>query len=412
MGSDEVEVVIVGAGQAGLATSHELTGLGIEHVILERADAVGSSWAARWDSFCLVTPNMCNLLPGAEYRGERAEGFLPRDEVVQYLAGYAASLASPVHTGTEVTSLVPRSDGRLTLTTDGGDTILTREVVVATGGLRDAFRPNWATQIQSVPVLDASQYRNPDSLPPGGVLVVGSGQTGCQLAEELVTTGRRVVQACGRAPWMPRRIEGRDIFYLIADTAFMEQTLDDVPAGPAARFMSNPQATGRDGGHDLTTRTLQTRGVELAGHVTGVEDGLLFFGGDLAACVAFGDARWADLREAIIGSQVKRGRPVPSLPGSEPFDAGSELDRLRLGEIGSVLLTTGFRPSYRAWIDIPDAFDPMGFPKQVDGRSTTVPGLSFVGVPFMRTRSSQLLMGVGRDAAVVALGIQESLAAA
>lgn len=410
MGSDEVDVVIVGAGQAGLATSHELAGLGIEHVILERTDAVGSSWAARWDSFCLVTPNSRNTLPGGEYRGDQPGSFLTRDEVVQYLAAYSGSIAAPIQMGVDVTALVPGPDGCLTLTSGGGNTVVAREVVVATGGLRDAFRPNWASQIQSVPVVDDSQYRNPDSLPPGGVLVVGSGQTGCQLAEELITTGRRVVQACGRAPWMPRRIEGRDTFDWIAETAFMEQSLDDVPAGPAARFMSNPQATGRDGGHDLTTRTLQARGVELAGHVTGIEDGVVFFGGELAACVAFGDARWADLRDAISKSQVKRGRPVPSMPDVEPFDASSELDRLRLGEIGSVLLTTGFRPSYRAWIDIPDAFDPMGFPTQVDGRSTIVPGLSFVGVPFMRTRSSQLLMGVGRDAAVVARGIQGSLA--
>ncbi|MBB1513755.1 NAD(P)-binding domain-containing protein [Tessaracoccus sp. MC1627] len=412
MGRDEVEVVIVGAGQAGLATSHELTGLGIEHVLLERADAVGSSWASRWDSFCLVTPNSRNTLPGGEYRGDRPEGFLTRDEVVQYLADYATSIAASIRTGVNITSLVPGPDGRLTLTTGGGDTIVSREVVVATGGLRDAFRPSWATQIQPVPVLDASQYRNPDSIPPGGVLVVGSGQTGCQLAEELITTGRRIVQACGRAPWMPRRIEGRDTFDWIAETAFMDQSLDDVPGGPAARFMSNPQATGRDGGHDLTTRTLQTRGVELAGHVTGIEDGVVVFGGDLAACVAFGDARWADLRDAISRSQIKRGRPVPSMPDVEPFDSHDELDHLRLDEIGSVLLTTGFRPSYRAWIDIPEGFDPMGLPLQVDGRSTIVPGVSFVGVPFMRTRSSQLLMGVGRDAAVVARGIQKSLAAA
>lgn len=412
MNGAEVDVVVVGAGQAGLATSHELTGLGVAHAVLDRAASVGGSWAGRWDSFCLVTPNSRITLPGGEYRGEQPAGFLLRDQVVQYLAGYAASLAAPVRTGVEVTSLVPRLDGRLTLTTADGDTIVAREVVVATGGLRDPFRPNWAGQVESVPVLDASQYRNPDSLPPGAVLVVGSGQTGCQLAEELMMAGRRVVQACGRAPWMPRRLEGRDTFEWIAETPFMDQTLDDVPAGPAARFLSNPQATGRDGGHDLTTRTLQKLGVELAGHVTGVEDGSVIFAGDLADCVAFGDARWADLRAAITRSRLARGLAVPNMPEAAPFDTSSELARLNLGEIGSVLLTAGFRPSYRSWIDVPDAFDPMGFPKQVDGRSTIVPGLSFVGVPFMRTRSSQLLMGVGRDATVVARGIQGRLAAA
>ncbi|HSN44126.1 MAG TPA: NAD(P)/FAD-dependent oxidoreductase [Propionibacteriaceae bacterium] len=412
MGTDEIDVVIVGAGQAGLAMSHELSGLGIEHEILERADAVGNSWAARWDSFCLVTPNTCLTLPGGEYSGDQPDGYLRRDEVVQHLADYAASLAVPVRTGIEITSLLPQADQRLALTTAGGDSIVAREVIVATGGLRAAYRPPWAAEVRSLPVLDASQYRNPDSLPPGGVLVVGSGQTGCQLAEELITGGRRVIQACGRAPWMPRRIEGRDTFDWVGQTGFFDQTLADVPVGPAVRFMANPQATGRDGGHDLTTRTLQAMGVELAGHVAAVENGRVTFAGDLAASVAFSDARWADLRDAIRGSQLALGRRAPSFSEVDPFDASAELVRLDLREIASILVTTGFRPAYRAWIDIPSAFDSMGFPRQVDGRSTIVPSLSFIGVPFMRTRASQLLMGVGRDAAIGARGVAARLNAA
>lgn len=412
MGADEIDVVIVGAGQAGLAMSHELSAVGIEHEVLERADAVGSSWAARWDSFCLVTPNSRVALPGAEYPGDQPDGYLRRDEIVQYLADYAACLPVRVRTGTGVTSLVPRSDQGLTLTTAGGESIVAREVVVASGGLRAAFRPPWAAGAHSVPVVDASQYRNPESLPPGAVLVVGSGQTGCQLAEELVTAGRRVVLACGRAPWIPRRIEGRDTFEWLAETTFLDQTLADVPAGPAVRFMANPQATGRDGGHDLTTRTLQARGVELAGHVAAIEHGMVTFAGDLVDSVAFGDARWADLRGLIRASLLARGRDVPAMPDPPPFDGRAELSRLNLREIGSVLVTTGFRPSYRAWIDVPEAFDSMGFPRQVDGRSTAVPGLSFIGVPFMRTRASQLLMGVGRDAGLVARGVQKRLEAA
>ena len=323
---DEIDVVAVGAGRAGLATSHELTALGVAHEVFERADVVA------------------------------------------------------------------------------------RHVVVASGGLRSAYRPPWAAEPR-VTVVDASQYRNPESLPAGAVLVVGSGQTGCQLAEELLTSGRRVVQACGRAPWMPRRIGGRDTFDCLADTGFMDQRLDDIPAGPAARFMANPQATGRDGGHDLTTRTLQALGVELAGHVAGIDGNSVVFADDLADSVAFGDARWGDLCGAIRRWCGSVGRPVPELPDAAPFDASQELHRMTLTGIGSILLTTGFRPSYRAWIDVPGAFDAMGFPVQVDGLSSVTPGLSFVGVPFMCRRSSQLLMGVGRDATLVARGVRQRVAA-
>ncbi len=409
MRSDEIDAVVVGAGQAGLAVSHELTALGIEHVILERSDAVGGTWASRWDSFCLVTPNRTIALPGGEYAGDNPDGYLQRDEIVDHLGDYAASFGAPVRTGVEVTSLRADSDGRLRLTTAGGGVLVAREVIVASGGLGDEFRPAWASEVREVPVVGALAYRNPGSLPDGGVLVAGSGQTGCQLAEELAAAGRRVVLACGRAPWIPRRIEGRDTFLWLRDAGFFGQSLGDVPAGPAARLMANPQATGRDGGHDLSARTLRAMGVELAGRVTGVDGGTLVFGGDLGASVAFGDARWADLRGVIRRSQDARGLPVPDLPDAAPFDPCGEITRLPLAEIGSVLLTAGFRPSYASWVDVPDALDPMGFPVQTEGRSTVVAGLSFVGVPFMRTRASQLLMGVGADASIVARGVRERL---
>lgn len=412
MSIEEVDVVVVGAGQAGLSTSHELAALGVRHCVLERAEEICGSWADRWDSFCLVTPNHVIALPGGEYSGPQPDGYLARDAIVEHLARYAESFGAPVRTGVEVTDLAPRQDGRVALTLKEGDVIVAREVVVASGGLRQAFRPPWVPALAGVPLFDVTQYRNPDTLPPGGVLVVGSGQSGCQLAEELIASGRRVVLSCGRAPWIPRRIDGRDTFDWLLETGFMEQTLADLPVGPAARLMPNPQASGRDGGHDLTTRTLQALGVELAGHVASVEDGMVLFAGDLADCVAFGDGRWAAMRDAIAGSQQARGRPVPRLPVPDPFDATEELARLALDEIGSVLLTCGFRPAYADWIDIPGALDPMGFPVQRDGRSTVVGGLSFVGVPFMSRRSSQLLLGVGRDAAPVARGVQAHLAAA
>jgi len=406
MATEEIDVVVIGAGQAGLAASHELTTLGVPHLVLERAGAVGGAWAGRWDSFCLVTPNHTIRLPGGEYRGEDPDGYLPRDEIVGHLQRYAASFAAPVRTDVAVTSLRGNAGpgGGLTLRTADDGVIRAREVVVATGAFQEAHHPAWVADLPAwLPVIDSRDYRNPEGLPPGAVVVVGSGQTGCQLAEELVLAGRRVVLACGRAPWVPRRAGGRDIVDWLVDSGFMNQTLADLPS-PAARFGANPQATGTRGGHDLHTRTLAALGVDLAGHLAGIADdgATAVFADDLADSVAFGDARHADLRTRIHTWCAAQGLPAPAMPDPPPFDASGALRSLDLRGVGAVILTAGYRPGYRSWIEHPDAFDAMGFPVQVDGASSLVQGLHFVGVHFLRRAKSALLMGVGADATVIA----------
>lgn len=412
MPAEEIDVVVIGAGQAGLATSRELTAAGVRHVVLEQADGVGSSWAGRWDSFCAVTPNHTIRLPGGEYRGDDPHGYLPRDAIVRHLEDYARSFHAPVRTGVGVTELRAVPEGGLRLETAEG-AARAREVVVATGAFQEAYRPAWVADLPAgLPVLDSRGYRNPDHLPEGAVLVVGSGQTGCQIAEELALAGRRVVLACGRAPWVPRRLDGRDIVDWLLETPFMDQTLADLPS-PAARFGANFQASGARGGHDLHYRTLAGLGVELTGRVLGVDDdAALALADDLAASVAFGDARYRDVRDVIRRTRAARGLPAPDMPDPAPFQAAGAPTRLRLADLGAVLVTAGFRPAYGEWIAHPDAFDAMGCPRQVDGRSTVVPGLSFVGVHFLRTRTSSLLMGVGTDAAIVARGVAEHLSAA
>jgi len=273
--------------------------------------------------------------------------------------------------------------------------------VAATGAYQRAHRPAWVADLPSdLAVLSAEDYQNPGGVPPGAVLVVGSGQTGCQLAEELQLAGRDVVLACGRAPWVPRRMDGRDIFDWLLDTSFMEMTLADLPT-PAARLGSNPQASGVAGGHDLHYRTLAALGVELVGRVVGADADTVYFADDLAASVAFGDARHADLRAMIQASCGTTGRPVPEMPDPERFDVAGPAS-LALHRFGSVILTTGYRPAYQEWIHEPAAFDDLGFPVHRDGASTAVPGLYFIGVHFLRRRKSALLVGVGDDARVVA----------
>jgi putative flavoprotein involved in K+ transport len=397
----DFRVAVLGAGQAGLAVSHELTGLGVDHVVLERA-RVGETWRNRWDSFCLVTPNWTMQLPGAAYDGDDPEGFVLRDEIVRYLERYASTFAVPMHEGVRVDSLEAGSKGGFVLRTSAGD-MRAEAVVVCTGAYQRPHRPDVAASIpQDVLVTDAENYRNPTALPPGKVLVVGSGQTGCQISEELHESGRDVFLACGRAPWMPRRANGRDLVTWISETAFFDTPLSALPS-PAARLVANLQATGRGGGHDLHYRTLQASGVELLGRLAGVDGHRASFADDLADSVAFGDARYADVKQLLTDQLPARGMTAPELPDPPAFRADPPTD-LDLKGFGAVIFTSGFRPDYSRWVRLP-AFDDMGFPLTDGGTSTVVPGLYFCGVHFLRKRKSSLLFGVGEDASVVAQSI-------
>jgi putative flavoprotein involved in K+ transport len=399
---DRVEVAVVGAGQAGLAVSHELTSAGVEHVVLERG-RVGQAWRDRWDSFCLVTPNWSVQLPGGRYQGADPDGYLPRDEIVAHLQGYAASFAAPVHEGVEVTSLGPAPDGGFLLRSPAGD-LRARSVVVTTGAYQRAHRPPGASSLPpGLPQIDAERYRNPESLPPGGVLVVGSGQSGAQIAEELHEAGRDVVLACGRAPWAPRRLGGLDIFWWVMETGFMDTPVGALPT-PAARLFANILATGHRGGYDLHLRTLRANGVTLTGHFLGAGDGEVRFAPDLGGSVAWGDERYGQLMDLVRRHVAERALEPPDIADPEPFD-GRAPERLLLGEFGVVVFAGGFRPDYRSWVQWPEAFDDLGFPIHHDGASTVVDGLYFVGVHFLRKRKSSLLIGVGEDAALVAAAI-------
>jgi putative flavoprotein involved in K+ transport len=393
------DVVVVGAGQAGLSISHELTHAGVDHVVLERT-RIAATWGSRWDSFCLVTPNWMTNLPGQPYAGTDPDGFMRRDDLVAYFGAYAASSKAPIREGVEVNELVMRDQGGFVLRTSAGE-FEAREVVIASGGYQKPFRPAAAAELPaSVHIVDAEQYANPGALPEGRVLVMGSGQTGCQLAEELFESGREVFLACGRAPWVNRRIEGRDVMeLLVKETPFMETTLAMLPS-PAARLGANPQASGHGGGHDLNYRTLQAMGVTLLGRFTGADGQTAHFADDLDASVAFGDARHADLCGLIARGFAARGATPPQMPPPPPFHADPPTS-LDLTDLGAVICTSGFRPDY-SWVKAPGAFDDMGFPVQTDGSSTIVPGLHFMGVHFQRKRKSAVLFGVAEDAEVLA----------
>ena len=277
-----------------------------------------------------------------------------------------------------------------------------REIVLASGAYQRPYRPPGVEGFPAeLAVLDLADYTNEAALPPGRILVVGSGQSGCQLAEELHEAGREVFLACGRAPWVPRRMGGRDIFWWILEIGFMAMPLSALPDPVAGRLESNLLATGHGGGHDLHLRTLRAMGVTLLGHFEDAGGGVARFSQDLGDIVAWGDQRHVQLMGLIEKTAAERGLALEDLEPPPPFDPSSPAS-LDLAGFGAVILTGGFRPDYRSWLPWADAFDDLGFPIQRDGASTVVPGLSFVGVHFMRTRKSSLLLGVGEDAAVVA----------
>jgi putative flavoprotein involved in K+ transport len=397
--TDHVEVVIVGGGQAGLAVSHELTQAAVAHVVLERG-RVAQSWRGWWDGFCLVTPSWNVRLPGHPYDGQDPDGFMARDEVVSYLERYAAGFQAPVSEGVEVTALRAGPGGGFVLETSAGG-IAARTVVLATGAYQRPWRPAAAATLPAdLLQIDVPDYRNPADLPVGPVLVVGSGQSGCQIAEELKAAGREVFLACGRAPWLPRRIGERDVVWWGVQSGFFDASLSSLPS-PAARLTSNVQHSGSSGGHDLNYRTLQASGVTLVGHFRGAAGGRARFAPDLRETVAWGDQRYAQFMDLVRKVVAERGLPQPPIAEPEPF-SGEAPEQLDLGGFGAVIFATGFRPAYESWVRFPGAFDELGFPFQHEGASTVVAGLYFIGVHFMRTRKSALFTGVSEDAPLVA----------
>ena len=405
---EHVQVAVVGAGQAGLSAAHELAGLGLEPVVLERGQ-VGQTWRDRWDSFCLVTPNWSAQLPGGAYDGPHPDGFMPRDDIVGYLERYATTSGVPVRENVDVQS-IEQSAGGFTLGTSDGD-LRADAVVVSTGAYQRPHRPEVASALPaSLFQLDIEAYRSESDLPAGRVLIVGSGQSGCQVAEELHQAGRDVVVACGRAPWIPRRYGGHDLVWWFQHTGFLDHTVESLPS-PSARLFANVLATGRDGGRDLHLRTLRADGVTLTGHFLGVDGHDAVFAPDLRESVAWGDERYGQLVGLAQKLVEERGLDDPGLEEPPPFgDEGPE--RVDLRDVGVVIFASGFRPDYASWLTWPGAFDEFGFPIHEDGESVAAPGVYFVGVHFLRKRKSALLSGVGEDATIVARRIAARLAAA
>jgi putative flavoprotein involved in K+ transport len=399
-----VESVIVGAGQAGLTMSWYLRQAGREHVILDRRATLGGGWQDRWDSFRLVTPNWTSSFPGDPFEGPDPDSFMPRDAIAARVAGYAASIDAPVHLDTAVVRLSSRPAGGFLLDTTGGS-IEAERVVIAAGSFHKPRVPAIAKELPArLTQLHSHDYRSESSLPPGGVLVVGSGQSGVQIAEELLDAGRDVHLSVGSAGRVPRRYRGRDIFRWLHGLSTRGDalgvslpTVDQLP-DPRMRLMGNPHLSGHGGGHDTNLRQFAANGMTLIGRIEAASGERLSLAPDLSINLAradgfFGD-RFRDLCDRFIEKSGIEAPPDDRVPFEfEPLEP-PELDLAAAG-ISTVMWTTGYRLDY-GWIDLP-IFDEQGFPRQRRGVSD-VPGLYFLGLLWQRNQLSATLMGPANDA--------------
>ena len=393
------ETIIIGGGQAGLAMSRCLTDRGVEHVILERG-RVAERWRSeRWDSLRLLTPRWQSRLPGWRYRGPDPDGFMTKSEVVTYLDEYARSFRAPLHVGVAVTRVHGRGDS-FEVQTDAGGWV-SSNVVIATGYCARAAVPAFAADLAGdIDQLVPTQYRNPQQLRAGGVLVVGASATGIQLASEIARTGREVILAVGSHIRMPRHYRGRDIMRWLDEMGVLGETADQVPDLEASRRQPSLQLIGSEAGGALDLQVLQERGVRIVGRVTGASGHRAYFSDDLADAIGHADRKMHGMLDRIdlhlSRLRLTRAFPVEPRPRSVAVPTAPRAVDLRDRGVNTVVWATGYRREY-PWLHIP-VLDAKGEILHRGG-VTPRPGLYVLGLQFMRRRNSAFLDGVGADAA-------------
>ncbi len=403
-------VVVIGAGQAGLSASWHLTEADVDHVVLER-DTIGHDWIdRRWQNFTLVTPNWQCRLPGYSYQGEDPEGFMWRDEVYAFVRDYADAFGAPVREHTLVAGVDQTDEGFLVRTTgsDGVERrISTGAVIVAVGGYHRPRVPRLSERIPDhVRQLHSSAYRRVEDLADGAVVVVGCGQSGAQIAEDLHREGRAVHLLTGSAPRVARFYRGRDCVAWLQDMGNYDVAVESTPGGLAAREKTNHYVTGRDGGHDIDLRQFAREGMALYGRMVGVDlvdhdRAVIMVAPDLEANLDHADAVSESIKDGIDRYIAERGIEAPIEPRYRPvWRPEVEPTRLDLQEEGvsTIIWATGFSADFR-WLRVP-AFDGEGLPCHRRGVST-VPGLYFLGLPWLHTWGSGRFAGVARDAEYV-----------
>jgi putative flavoprotein involved in K+ transport len=390
----KTDTIVVGAGQAGLSLSHHLARAGRPHVVLDRG-RIGQRWTERWDALSLLTPNWLNRLDGgAAY--DDPDGFLSRDGFVSYLRRYARANGGHVAEYVGVLAVEQARDGFHVSTEAGG--WRARNVVVATGDQAEPRLPAVASRVPSwLRSIHASRYRNPQALRAGGVLVVGAGPSGQQIAADLRRAGRDVVLAVGGHARSPRSYRGRDIWWWLRESGDLDKTADQVGVKPRTLALS-----GANGGEQLDLGVLQALGVELVGHVKGFEGTRALFADDLRETAAEADRSMRSVLDEIdehIERASLRWSPAPDRLAALDLGPGAAAVDLAARGIATVIWATGFRREY-PWLQVP-VLDGAGELVHQAG-VTEVPGLYVLGLRFQRRKLSHAIGGVGADAAYVA----------
>lgn len=392
-------VVIVGGGQSGLSLSHCLQQRGIDHLVIEKRSLVHSWRTQRWDSFCLVTPNWQCDLPGWPYKGTDPHGFMVKDEINAWLAGFVEQVQAPAMEGVTVNKVSRAGESdRYTVDTSAGQ-FTADQVVVASGGYHKPVIPRMAERLPAgIVQYHSAQYRNPAQFPEGAVLVVGCGQSGSQIAEDLHLAGRKVFLATGNAPRCARFYRGKDAVDWLADMKYYDMPVTAHPLREGVRDNTNHYLTGRDGGRDIDLRAFANEGMELYGLLTGMEGDALQFQPNLREHLDHADKIYnginASIDKYIEANGIDAPPPERYVPVWEPKEERTTLS-LRASGITSVVWCIGFLPDF-AWVDAP-VFNGKGEPVHLRG-VTHQAGLYFLGLPWLHTWGSGRFSGVARDA--------------
>ena len=400
MSNQEIEVLVVGAGQAGIAMSEHLSSQGVIHLVVER-DRIAERWHSwRWDSLVANGPAWHDRFPGQEFDVD-PDAFATKEQVADYFSAYAERIDAPIRTGVEVTS-VRRNTGRAGFCVETSDgTFDARYVVAATGPFQRPIIPAVVPDSAGIPQIHSSSYRNPQQLPDGAVLVVGAGSSGVQIADELKQSGRQVYLAVGPHDRPPRSYRGRDFCWWLGVLGKW-----DAATPPRGAEHVTIAVSGAHGGHTVDFRALATSGITLVGRAESFDDGVMHFAPDLRVNIENGDANYLSMLDEADAYIARNGLDLPEEPqarilGPDPdcmTDPIRDLDLAAAG-ITSIVWATGFAFDY-GWLQV-DAFDDNGAPRHQRGVSSE-PGLYFLGLPWLSRRGSSFIWGVWHDAKYLA----------
>jgi putative flavoprotein involved in K+ transport len=397
---EQIETLIIGGGQAGLVMSHRLKQRGLSHLVLERA-RIAERWRSeRWDGLNFQFPNWSVRLPDFSFPHADPDAFPTAGEIVNFIDAYAAFVAPPIRCGVEVKRL-RRRDGAAGFIAETSDGVIeATNVVVATGPYQRALIPDLLRD-QTVFQAHANRYQNPEQLPPGAVLVVGSGASGAQIAEELNRAGRRVFLSISPHGRLPRRYRGHDMTWWFGALGLFQMTTEQ--RGP---FRINPAISGAYGGRTIDFRRFAAEDIALLGRVAAVREGTIDFADDLTKNLAIGDIYYTTFLDRADAHATQHGLDLPDDPGAramlpDPPCVTEPLRHLDLGTSGiaAVIWATGYGLDF-GWLDLP-VLNARGEPVQIGG-VTDVPGLYFLGLSWMSNLNSAFLSGVGDDAAALA----------